>query len=127
MCKTCPLNGHCDDNGKLTCNTGFIREGKTDECVENQIIRNQSLKILKNFERQLQEQLGEYQCGKETAQGIAGQVFMDQLTQAGQDLYADNRKGSDELIEKVFELLNELIRQVEIDIAWAWDSEELRG
>ena len=80
MCKTCPRNGLCDDNGKLSCNTGFIRQAKSDECVENQVIRNQSLKILRNFERQLQEQLGAYQCGKETAQGIAGQVFMDQLT-----------------------------------------------
>ena len=107
MCKTCPQNGHCDEDGKLTCNTGFVREAKTDSCVENQRIRNQSLKILENFERQLKEQLGKYQCGKDEAFSVAGQDFMDYLNQESKDLYPDNERASNELIEKEFELLNE--------------------
>ena len=36
-CTACPNNGHCDDNGKLKCAAGYLRE--QDICTENLLVR----------------------------------------------------------------------------------------
>ena len=61
QCVTCPYRGSCDADGKMVCDTGFRREG--NDCVENEVLRQQGEKILYNFEKYLKQLLGRYQCG----------------------------------------------------------------
>lgn len=61
-CISCPSNGICDSEGRLTCNDGFIQQ--TQLCVENKQILLSAKDALYNLDQHLQELHGKYICGE---------------------------------------------------------------
>lgn len=50
-CLTCPENGICTEDGKLTCQLGFIK--KRDICIPNTIVINHAINDLKALRKTL--------------------------------------------------------------------------
>lgn len=50
-CLTCPENGSCAEDGKLTCKLGFIK--KRDTCIPNAIVINNAISDLKALRKTL--------------------------------------------------------------------------
>jgi len=62
QCLTCPVHGSCDDEGHLSCNTGYIRN--ENRCIENEQLKVQAIHILNNFQEKLRDLHGAYACGE---------------------------------------------------------------
>ena len=43
-CLSCPLYGLCDDQGKLVCEAGYLRD--SERCIEDELVNKNALKTL---------------------------------------------------------------------------------
>jgi len=62
MCKPCPPNGLCTQEGRLICNPGYMREG--DLCVVASEVKRRGRDMLEQSIAVLQSRLGEVWCGE---------------------------------------------------------------
>ena len=106
QCISCPVrHATCTHEGQLVCDAGFVEEDH--QCVENQVVREHAMAILRNFETTLREQRGSYECGEDTPPTIQGRQFRAMLTDGGRRLYGEGSQDAiDALLAKVTELLN---------------------